>query len=253
MGKQETGFTKVPWNPVWAVAFAVIIYFAAAILGGLLLWAGVSLFPLTDAQADVWLTDSTAGQFVYVLIVQTLSMLGVAYFLWAYKQKWSVIGFKPPRLKDVGAGLLAYPLYFVVYAVVFAIALQLVPSLESGGDQQLGFDNVQGALALAMTFISLVVLPPLIEEIVVRGLIFTSLRKWLKFGGAALVTSLVFAAAHLPQGENGLLYVAALDTFLLSIVLCYLREKTGSLWAGITLHFIKNGVAFLALFVFVSN
>ena len=35
-----------------------------------------------------------------------------------------------------------------------------------------------------------------------------------------------------------------------NLVLIYLREKTGSLWASITLHACKNGVAFAALFVF---
>ena len=39
-----------------------------------------------------------------------------------------------------------------------------------------------------------------------------------------------------------------LDTFILSLVLIYLREKTGGLWASITLHAFKNGVAFVALF-----
>jgi len=54
----------------------------------------------------------------------------------------------------------------------------------------------------------------------------------------------------LPEGgAAGPLYIAALDTFILSLVLIYLREKTGSLWASITLHAVKNGVAFMALFV----
>ena len=42
--------------------------------------------------------------------------------------------------------------------------------------------------------------------------------------------------------------LAAATAFVLSLVLIYLREKTGSLWASITLHAIKNGVAFVALF-----
>jgi membrane protease YdiL (CAAX protease family) len=67
---------------------------------------------------------------------------------------------------------------------------------------------------------------------------------------AALLTSAIFAAAHLPEGgSGGPLYIAAIDTFILSLVLIYLRIKTGNLWASITLHALKNGVAFVALFV----
>lgn len=243
---------QVPWNPAWGVAYAIIIYFAASILGGLLLWISVSLFMGGGERAEDWLTNSTAAQFVYVLLVQAISILAIAYFLRAYKQKWSSIGFKKPRLKDAGTALLAYPLYFIAFAIVLVLATQFIPGLNVDDKQQLGFDNVQGALPLIMTFISLVILPPLIEEIVVRGLVFTSLRKHLKFIGAAVITSLVFAAAHLPQGADGPLYIAAIDTFMLSLVLCYLREKTGSLWAGIGLHFIKNGVAFVSLFILAT-
>ena len=56
--------------------------------------------------------------------------------------------------------------------------------------------------------------------------------------------------AHLAEGgAAGPLWIGFIDTFILSLVLCYLRVKTGSLWAGITLHALKNGIAFVALFV----
>jgi len=67
---------------------------------------------------------------------------------------------------------------------------------------------------------------------------------------ATLVTSLLFAVPHLLEGgSGGLLYVAGLDTFILSLFLVYLREKTGGLWSSMILHAIKNGTAFMVLFV----
>ena len=67
--------------------------------------------------------------------------------------------------------------------------------------------------------------------------------------GAVIGTSLLFAAGHLAEGGSaGLLYIAAIDTFSLSLVLIYLREKTDGLWASMTLHALKNGIAFVALF-----
>jgi membrane protease YdiL (CAAX protease family) len=41
----------------------------------------------------------------------------------------------------------------------------------------------------------------------------------------------------------------ALDVFILSIVMCGLREMTGSIWAGVVLHMMKNGLAFYLLFI----
>jgi len=60
---------------------------------------------------------------------------------------------------------------------------------------------------------------------------------------AALVTSLVFAAVH---GQ----WNVAIDTFALSLVLCALREVTGTIWAGILLHMFKNAIAFYVLFIY---
>jgi membrane protease YdiL (CAAX protease family) len=96
-----------------------------------------------------------------------------------------------------------------------------------------------------------VVLPPVVEETVFRGFLFTGIRNRLKPVAAALITSLLFAVPHLLEsGQSGsLLWVAGIDTFTLSLVLCYLRHKTDSLWPGIFLHALKNGIAFVALYV----
>jgi membrane protease YdiL (CAAX protease family) len=57
--------------------------------------------------------------------------------------------------------------------------------------------------------------------------------------------------AHLAGGEGGsTIWIAAIDTFILGMVLAYLRERSGSLWPSIGLHASKNMIAFLFLFVF---
>jgi membrane protease YdiL (CAAX protease family) len=126
---------------------------------------------------------------------------------------------------------------------------KFAPHLNVSEKQQLGFNNVHGAGDIILTFISLVILPPIAEEIIFRGLIYTNLRKKMTMWVAAVVTSLLFAAGHLPEGGSaGPLYIAAIDTFSLSLVLVYLREKTGGLYASMTLHGLKNLIAFIALF-----
>ena len=66
---------------------------------------------------------------------------------------------------------------------------------------------------------------------------------------SALATSALFATPHLfESGSGGLLWIAGLDTFVLSLVLCYLRERTGRLWAGVGVHMLKNSIAFVSLY-----
>ena len=100
-----------------------------------------------------------------------------------------------------------------------------------------------------MTFASLVVLTPVAEEIMFRGFLFSSFRVRMRVRYAILLTNILFGIAHLQFGNGApLLWIAAIDTFTLSCFLCYLREKTGSVWASVMLHAIKNLVAFIALY-----
>jgi membrane protease YdiL (CAAX protease family) len=132
--------------------------------------------------------------------------------------------------------------------VILSVAKALVPSLNLEQKQELGFDMATTGKNLLPIFVSLVILPPVVEEIVTRGFLYTNLRSRVAIVPAAIITSILFAAAHLGEASDGLLWVAAIDTFVLSMVMCHLREKTGSLWPSMGVHFIKNGLAFFVLF-----
>lgn len=250
----KTEVKRVPWNTAWGLIYAVIIFFGAQIVAGLI----ISLYPVfrgwSAEQTTTWLTEVVTAQFAYVVVVEALTVAAIVIFIRAYKGSLSLIGLVRPRLRDAGYAILAYPIYLAVYIGAFVVISNFVPGIDVNQEQDVGFNQVQGGLALIMTFISLVILPPIVEEIIMRGFIFSSLRKHLNFIVTALITSVIFGILHLAGGVagSGLLYIAAVDTLLLSFVLCYLREKTGSLWAPISLHAIKNGIAFLSLYVFIG-
>ena len=239
---------KVPWNPWLGVIFVVLIFLGSEVLGSLL----TSLYPVarhwSNQQTTNWL-NTVPAEFIFILLAETAVVVAIYLFVRRYRHGFAMIGLRRPRWSDPVYGLAAVLPYFVLYLLTVGVVIQLVPSLNVNEKQQLGFNSVQGGGQLLMTFISLVVLPPIAEEIMVRGFLYSSLKKALPTVWAVVLTSALFAAAHLPEGgSNGLLWIAALDTFVLSLVLIYLREKTGSLWASMTLHAIKNGVAFTSLF-----
>ncbi len=216
----------------------------------LLLWVYARLRGLPDVEIRSMVEDSTLAQFAYVAIVEALTVLFIYWFLKSYRISFAALGLIRPRLRDIGIALLAVPPYIISYLAFLSLLTALFPSINIQQEQQIGFDEAAGVAALALTYVSLAVLPPLVEEITMRGFLFTSLRKSLRFVGAAVVTSVVFALAHLQFGSGApLLWVAAIDTFVLSLVLCYMRERTGSLWPGIFLHAFKNSAAFVSIFI----
>lgn len=248
---QDSEYSAITWNPWLGVLFVVVVFYASQILAAICIMIYPSLQHWSSGEASDWLTNSVYAQFIYILLAETIAIGAIWRFIKLFHSNMAAIGFIKPRWRDIGYGLLAVPVYYVIYLLTVGVVSHYVSGFNPEQSQEIGFENVSGALPLIVTFISLVIIPPLAEEIIARGFLYSSLKKAMRLVPAALLTSLIFAAAHLPEGGNaGPLYIAALDTFVLSLVLIYLREKTGSLWASITLHAFKNGVAFLALFVF---
>ncbi|MBX4190937.1 CPBP family intramembrane metalloprotease [Candidatus Saccharibacteria bacterium] len=119
-----------------------------------------------------------------------------------------------------------------------------VPNINNQ-EQNIGFNNINTNTQNLLAFISLVILPPLGEEVLMRGYLYSGLRMVWRFWPAVVVSSLFFGAAHLEFGTGGpLVWVAAIDTCLLSVVLCFLRERTGALYAGMLVHMFNNFIAF---------
>ena len=133
--------------------------------------------------------------------------------------------------------------YLVVTNLVMAASRVLLPNIDYDQTQQTGYESLSQMYEYILAFLGLVVIAPISEEIMFRGFLFGKLRTakvptWLAIG----ITSLVFAVLHF-QGNVGI------DVFALSIVLCLLRLWSGSLWAPIMLHMLKNGIAFYFLFI----
>ncbi|HUB93046.1 MAG TPA: type II CAAX endopeptidase family protein [Verrucomicrobiae bacterium] len=241
---------KVPWSPWLGVGYAAFIFLAAQVLASNLIGIYPRVENWSQQRIEVWLNNSIVAQFWYVLFAEVLTFGGVWWFLRLRGTNLRIIGWRKPRWWDVALMLCGFAVYFFGYIVLLTIATHLFPSLNVNQKQELGFQNVQGGKNLLLTFLSLVILPPLAEETVFRGFIFTGLRARLKWGWALVITSVLFGTAHLEFGTGQpLVWVAGLDTFTLSLVLCYLRQKTDSLWPGILLHALKNSVAFMALYI----
>lgn len=249
-GEEVTAPTKVGWNALESVALVVAIYVAAQVVGGILV--GIYLAVMhRGSDVSALVQTSPSIQFMFGTATDAFALFMVYKLLLRRHTPARLIGWVRPRFKDLFYALGGFAVYMGLFMVLYSVVGALFPKLDLNQAQDVGFSTSTVGPALMMVFISLVILPPLIEEIIVRGVLYSGLRTQLTALWAGLITSLIFAAAHLPEGKgDGLLWVGAIDTFTLSLVMVYMREKTGSLWPGMGLHALKNGVAFMVLFVF---
>lgn len=248
MPPSETG--RQPFyrhDPYTSPVLIILVFFASQVAAGLLIAIYPALKNWTADQGSTWLSHSVIAQFIYFLLAETFAVWLVLWLIKRAHVTKTKIGLVRPVLKDILYALSGYGIYFVMYLIIATIASHF-SGFNVDQNQKIGFDGATGK-QLYYVFASLVILPPIAEEIMFRGFLFTSFRQKFRIRYAVILTSLLFGVAHLQIGNGApLLWLAALDTFTLSCVLCTLREKSGSLWPGIYLHALKNGVAFVALF-----
>jgi len=103
-------------------------------------------------------------------------------------------------------------------------------------------DLVWGSRGLVgMTIFDTVVLTPVFEEIVFRGLLFATLRRRFGLGTAAMLSAAIFAVAH----GYGVLGFAAV--FWSGLLWAWSYERTGSLLPSMAAHAADNLMASLSV------
>ncbi len=147
-----------------------------------------------------------------------------------------------PTWTDIGLSVVGFIVATLIGTLLAWIFSSLFPWFNVEEAQDLGFTPYMTSVERAFSFILLVIIAPIVEELVFRGWFYGEIRNELSAPLSILITSVLFGVAHL-QWNVGV------NVFALSLVLCSLREITGTIYSGILVHMIKNGVAFYFLYV----
>lgn len=211
-------------------------FFVAATLFGVLL-------PFVPSVEQVF--ESTIGQLLAGGLIYALVLLLVILPIWAIKNfryVLKVLGVtKKPTREILWLPVIVWVFYMAATIMAAAIA-SFAPWIDIEQVQDTGFQDLGLPVEYIVAFIALVILPPIAEELLFRGYLFGRLREKFGFWLSTIVVSIVFGVVHM-QWNVGI------DVAVLSLFLCYLRERTGSIWASIVLHAIKNGIAYFLLFI----
>jgi membrane protease YdiL (CAAX protease family) len=191
------------------------------------------------------LDQSAIAQFSYILLAEGGALWLVLKIIRRQGLKLAQIGLgRRPLGSDIIKGLLGFAVFFLFLIGVNGLLSFFFPEINNE-KQDVGFNNLQSNLDQALALIALVILPPIGEETLVRGYLYSGLRASMRFLPAMIITSLLFGLAHLQLGSGtAVLWAAGIDTFVLSVILVYLRESTGALYAGMLVHAMNNLIAF---------
>jgi membrane protease YdiL (CAAX protease family) len=147
-----------------------------------------------------------------------------------------------PTWTDILLAPIGYIASMVATIAVLLVVQAVAPSFDLNEAQDVGFNGIYLNIDKAIAFVALVVLAPIAEELIFRGYLYGKLRTRLSAIPAIILVSVLFGLMH-GQWNVGIV------VGVMSVFLCVARELTGTIYAGILMHMIRNGLAFYLLYV----
>lgn len=229
----DTTAFPTPWTPVLALWVFFLQLGVVILAGGLLGTVASGLRPI--AQSAALLLASSISGFALTLFV-----------VWRRHPHdvWRLRGPRVPAWRDLGVGI-AFGV--VIYLTLGAGLGWLLTALVTAGGGELpevqqNFRELASDTTLAPVFlVGAILLAPIAEELLYRGLLFQSLRSRLGAWPGIGLSAIVFGLTHLDPtvtlGGNLLVFTTI---FALGMALAWSFDKTGKLAIPILAHVIFN-------------
>lgn len=212
--------------PTWLDLFAACgVFVLSALLGSLV------AFVIMHARG---LENITPELTCIYYVIQMLPVIG--FLVWQR--------YKAGRRSGIHLGLRNVNMPMVLWGLVVMLASGVVlePLLVLFPTE--AYQSVTDTIGLGgWAILSTVVLAPILEEVLFRGLVLESCRERFGRGAAVLISALLFGLVHgVP--------VQMVNAFVIGLILGYVYISTRSLLATILLHAINNGLSYVGLALF---
>ncbi|KAK2966323.1 hypothetical protein RJ640_000266 [Escallonia rubra] len=227
----DTGST---WSTMALYMFSLHIPLS---FGGLSVVAEMLHQPVIDPQTEV----------LSILVIQTLELIGTWLLIASTaKTHYRLLDFSQANKLSKGRN------WFLPSAVGLGVLVLLVFLTSLLADRLIGPKDVNnpilkeilssGSTSVAACIVVYSFVTPLLEEIVYRGFLLTSLASTMKWQQAVVVSSAVFSAAHF-SGEN------SIQLFIIGSILGCSYCWTGNLGSSIVIHSLYNALTLLVTFM----
>ncbi len=196
---------------------------------------------------------STLQTLLMLLIIGTLFLFLALYPSISLRQIWkSAMGSPSTKIQDFRLGALTWLLAFPLVTLLGEFGDRFVnhffgPHTYDQAAVQFIKETLPVPFALAMALVSIVLLAPILEELLFRGVLQNFLRDYVGPHSSIVLSALLFTAFHYSpsQGYGNIPLLSAL--LVLGGYLGFLYERQGSLFATVGLHMTFNAVSALRI------
>ena len=248
-------FERNRFTPGWTAALALV---AAWIVFQLIANVGVVATVLADLigpgaegapTAEALLAAITEHAQAVLVWNSVGQFVGFGLFTWLLARLSTsrpVPFLRVGRVDGIGL-LLAAAGWAALYPVILVLMQlnSLVPLPEwfreaaAARDQMLESFLLGGTLSPAFLFVTVAVVPAVLEEVLFRGYLMRQAERRLSPAWTFAVVGLAFGAYHLSATQ-------VVPLSVLGAYLCFVVWATGSLWSGVLVHLLNNGLAVAA-------
>lgn len=200
---------------------------------------GGSLFQdgMTVEQADAAMLDIMFAHQTKILLISGFVVL-LGLWLMAKLRK-STFGAFTGIVRPTKTPVLVLALAAGVAMSFWAtIAINMIPWPEAMVESYVESSASLTSQQPVIDFLAVVLMAPLVEELLFRGVIYDALCTFVPAGAAVVFQAMLFGSTH-----GTLLWI--LYSTLIGCVLGYVRKRTNSLWPCILMHSAFNGSSYL--------
>lgn len=219
----------------------VIVFSVLFILGFYILEIGLAVFGLVGFARNGY---SLSG--VYLMALVQIIKIFILYFFIkkrskGYEKKYQMayIKTKPTiRPKAFLIGLGAYGLANIIMSTILALFGNTPLIIENMEFLNEAF-AASSLLENIVLYIDIIILAPIVEEFIFRGIYAGEVRKYLSINGTIFMTALAFGIFHMNilQGINA---------FFLGGLITYFYFRRGNIYEAIIIHATNNLLASLS-------
>lgn len=234
------------WSPLfvkWGIAIVVSVAGMFVLVGGYV--AGhedLVLKALDDENQMMKIYNQILNLYLQysTLIEGAAAICTIPFLAWMFhkdRMKEKMAGKAPVKKVSIG-----YYIPAILISVAASIALNNLIVIGNFASYSSGYTETMSAFYSANFVVQIVVLGiviPICEEFVFRGLVFNRLKEDSSVIGAIIYSSLIFGLLH------GNMVQIVYGT-LLGVLLAWLYQQMGSIWAPILAHVFMNLVSVIA-------
>ncbi len=221
--------TKI-WRTIGPVVIHFAIYFLVIFLAALI---------FAKSGNPLSLDDYMGNNFALITIIALLISFAVNYYFFRHDYVR-----QSDYLKKNPVHLLWVFLIGLLMSHALSILLSLLPLDNLLGSYQTVENEIFGA-SWIFVVIRAVIVTPVVEELVFRGLVFRRMKEYTSFWPAAIVSSLLFGLYHMNL-------IQGIYAFLFGIIIAVLYDRYGHLAAAVMVHFGANLLSVILQYANIS-